>query len=294
MSDPRVSVLVRSKDRPAALAELLTLLLAQNHDAFEIVIVEQTQRMSREQAATLDPLFGDPRARVLRRRPLGGAAARNVGMGASRGDIVVMIDDDDLPLSDDWITRHERHYEDPDLVGLSARQVWRRDEVCPHGQLARPLLRRMLQRYDPLGVPFPNFPRLDEDVSPVQWIHGTNGSIRRESALRAGLWDTDVRVNDEHSLAFKLARTMRRGEYLAFKAEPAILRRLDVAGGLDKRRVGVITAFRRELEFSHRVVRRYHPGLFHLAYPLYVVSAAARCVARSWGPERAYATPSRP
>ena len=39
---PRISVIVRSYNRLAALAELLTALLAQDHDSFEVVVVEQS------------------------------------------------------------------------------------------------------------------------------------------------------------------------------------------------------------------------------------------------------------
>src|SRR3954468_24177563 len=93
---PRVSVIVRSFNRLGALAELLTALLAQDHDSFEIVVVEQsTERMSAD-LARIDALARDPRVRILRSRPLGGPGARNAGVRAARGDLLVFIDDDDL------------------------------------------------------------------------------------------------------------------------------------------------------------------------------------------------------
>jgi glycosyltransferase involved in cell wall biosynthesis len=40
--EPRLSVVVRSYNRLAALGELIEALLAQDHDSYEIVVVEQS------------------------------------------------------------------------------------------------------------------------------------------------------------------------------------------------------------------------------------------------------------
>ena len=94
------SIVVRSYNRLPALCELLEALLAQDAPgvAFEIVVVEQsTQPPAPAVAARLAELAADPRVRVLRRPPLGGAGARNEGVRATRGRIVLLMDDDDLP-----------------------------------------------------------------------------------------------------------------------------------------------------------------------------------------------------
>ncbi len=70
-TNARVSVLVRSHKRPQAVAELLSMLLMQDHDSFEVVVVEQTPEFSREELASLEPHWSDPRVRVLRHPPLG-------------------------------------------------------------------------------------------------------------------------------------------------------------------------------------------------------------------------------
>jgi GT2 family glycosyltransferase len=54
---PRVSVIVRSYNRLHALVELLTALLAQDHDSFEVVVVEQSTQRAPEDVARLDALF---------------------------------------------------------------------------------------------------------------------------------------------------------------------------------------------------------------------------------------------
>ena len=69
---PRVSVIVRSYNRLGALAELLTALLAQDHDSFEIVVVEQsTQRpaaeLARDRVARARSARSHPALRAARR-----------------------------------------------------------------------------------------------------------------------------------------------------------------------------------------------------------------------------------
>src|ERR1041384_5594624 len=120
---PRVSVIVRSYNRLPALAELLEALLAQDHDSFEVVVVEQTQAGAGEDVARLDALARDRRFRLLRYPPLGGPRARNAGVRRARGDLLVFIDDDDLPASTDWLRRHEANFEDPRCLGATGQVV---------------------------------------------------------------------------------------------------------------------------------------------------------------------------
>ena len=58
---PRVSVVVRSFNRLGALAELLTALLAQDHDSFEVVVIEQSTERPPLELARIDALARDSR-----------------------------------------------------------------------------------------------------------------------------------------------------------------------------------------------------------------------------------------
>lgn len=280
-SGPRVSVVVRSLGRLDALAELLERVLAQTHDSFEVVVVEQTQDPAPQDAARIEAFEDDPRVRVLRRPPLGGPEARNEGVRAARGDIVLLIDDDDLPLTDDWIASHEAAYADPLLVGATARHVRAEGEACPYPPWLRPFIRRRVLGYSFLKTPY-TYARFDERVDGVGWLHGTNASVRREVALRAGLWDTHVRTQDEHSFAFKLQRVLGPGEYLAFLPYPPVLRRLDVGGGMGKRRVGVRRELANHLGFARDIIGRYFPDRLRRLYPLYLGWVVVRTLGWVW------------
>src|SRR5450432_2291388 len=74
---PRVSVIVRSFNRLPALCELLDKLRAQDHDSFEIVIVDQsTTREPAADAQLAAAVKADPRVRLYRYPPLGGPRAQ--------------------------------------------------------------------------------------------------------------------------------------------------------------------------------------------------------------------------
>src|ERR1700710_1482259 len=92
---PRVSVVVRSYNRLPMLAELLTALLAQDHDSFEVVVIEPSTYHPAADVARGDTIARDPRVRLIRSAPLGGPGARNAGVRAAHGDLFVFIDDDD-------------------------------------------------------------------------------------------------------------------------------------------------------------------------------------------------------
>lgn len=278
-ASPRVSVVIRSLGRLAALAELLDTVLSQDHDSFEVVVVEQTQHPDEEDLERLKRAFSDERVRVLERPPLGGPGARNEGVRNAAGKIVILIDDDDLPLGSDWIAAHEAHYDDPKLIGLTARHVRSPGEHPPYP--ARWPVKQRCMSYSLLATPY-TFARLDVDVQPVMWIHGTNSSFRRKRIIEAGLWDETVSNQDEHSLAFKLNRIMKPGEYVAFKAHPPVLRRMDWPGGMAKRLVSVEGELRNQLQFAHRVIGRYHPRRFRLLYPVYMGWALGKTLNWIW------------
>ena len=271
MSAPRLSVVVRSFNRLPALCELVAALLAQDHDGFEIVVVEQSTVVPPEAAAELRRLEADPRLRVLRSRPLGGARARNVGVAACRGAIVVFIDDDDLPIGTDFLRLIEgRFAADPRCLGLTVRHFWSSDEVT--GRSFRLLARRRCMRFSwLLRLPY-TYARHDQPVDGVDYVHGTGGAFRREVFARFGGWDEDTPIEDEASLGIRIGRGLADGEYLCFFPDAHLLRRMDLGGGLAKRKAGTAGFYRRFMTFVHHILGRYHRGRVLALYPLYVLA----------------------
>lgn len=266
---PQVSVVVRSYNRVGLLCRLLDALLAQDHPGFEIVVVEQSTEIDPADAARLSQLERDPRVRVLRHPPLGGARARNIGARAARGDILLFIDDDDLPDGNGWIAAHAALYADPSCLGVTGRHVHRVGEGAPYRSATR--ARRRCLRFSPLlRLPW-TYVRHDRRVVGVDNVHGTNGSIRRSCLERFGGWDEDTRIEDEASFGFRVTRGRRADEYLLFDPSPVVVRGQEASGGLAKRFMSAGDYYERLLHFCQRIVGRYHPWRVRLLFPLYVV-----------------------
>lgn len=286
---PRASVIVRSMDRLPHLCRLVRALLSQSAREIEVVVVDQSTRATDAERRELDALAqADQRLRVLRHPPLGGARARNVGVTAARGEILLFIDDDDLPVGDGWIAAHLGHYDDPLCLGVTGRQIHDPGEPSPYRSAAR--AHRRCMAFSPLlRLPW-TYARGLEPKRPVDYVHGTNGSLRREAATRFGGWDEDAPIEDEASLGYRAARLRRDGEYFCFDPKPEVVRGQDVSGGLAKRFMTADRYFARLADFAHRVVARHHPARFALLYPLYMLALCGLTLDWIWTEARAYPT----
>jgi len=263
---PRLSVIVRSYNRLGALAELLARLLAQDHDDFEIVVVEQSTLRPREDLAAVEALARDPRVRLLRFAPLGGPGARNAGVRASRGELLVFIDDDDLPASRDWLRLHEANFADPRCLGVTGRFIAEDNSDPSPAHLAR--ARRRVLSFNALKWQVV-YARADQRKQ-VQSLMGGNAAIRRSTLERFGLWDECTPIEDEPSLAYRIGAGKRDDEYLLFDPAPQMIRRLDVPGGMAKRTMSGPRYAKRVFTFLHNIVGHYFPVRFALLYPAYL------------------------
>lgn len=280
---PRLTVVIRSYNRLPALCELLRSVLAQRCDApFEVVVVEQSTQPDEAGRAELAQLELDARVRVLRYPPLGGPRARNVGCRAARGQILLFMDDDDLPLGDGWMAAHLRHFDDPLCLGVTGRYVTTPGAAAPRWSAAR--ASRLVLSYVPLLMyqQCYNYVEVDRPVR-VASVHGGNVSLRRAALERFGLWDECTRVEDELSFNYRLRARKRPDEYLLYDSEALMLRRVDVPGGMNKRYMPVSAVGERIFEFLHNIPGHYFPVRFVLLYPAYVVLLYGVCCGWIWG-----------
>jgi hypothetical protein len=98
MPAPLVTVIVRTKDRPALLKEAVASLRAQTFTDFETVVVNDGGDAPPAEALAPEPGAG---LRVVdTTAPHGRSRALNTGIAAARGRFVAFLDDDDLFLPD--------------------------------------------------------------------------------------------------------------------------------------------------------------------------------------------------
>jgi glycosyltransferase involved in cell wall biosynthesis len=278
---PRVSVVIRSYNRRRALCQLLHAVLDQEYGDFEVVVVEQSTRVDPEVEPELTALGRDPRVRVLHHPPLGGPRARNVGARAARGEVLLFMDDDDLPRDDGWISAHLRNFEDPDCVAVTGRWIPERPTGRPPYRDMEAARRKVLS-YVPVLMYQRVFAQADRRRV-VGGIHGGNVSIRRAALARYGLWDECTSVEDELSLCYRFLRRRRAGEHAIFDPEAVMVRRIDIPGGMDKRFQGPLRYGWKHFEFLHNIVGHYFPVRFVLLYPAYVVLLWVIVMDHLWG-----------
>jgi glycosyltransferase involved in cell wall biosynthesis len=288
MDTPRVSVVIRSYNRLPALCELITALLAQKHDSFEVVVIDQSTDKPADAMQRLAELERDPRLRVLRFPPLGGAKARNQGILEMRGAIAVFIDDDDLPEGDDFLTSIEAPFEDPKCMATTCRHIWSDDDTL--SWIYRALARLLAMRFSlVLGLP-DNFARYDRPLRGRHYVHGTGGAYRRAIFERCGGWDEDTPIEDETSLGIRMRRSLAGGEYVAFDPRAKLRRGFELAGGLDKRRNTTGRYYTRFITFVHTILGRYYPVRVRLLYPFYVFGAWRFTIGWLWDDSMAHDT----
>ena len=95
---PLVSVIVRTKDRPALLANALKSIAKQTYANVEIVIVNDGSRDVRDVVTAV--AGGIPVTYISHETSKGRAAAANTGLKAARGEYLNFLDDDDILYPD--------------------------------------------------------------------------------------------------------------------------------------------------------------------------------------------------
>lgn len=109
---PLISVTIPAYNAATTLAETLESVLAQDHPSFEVVVVDDG---SRDETAAVARRYA-PRVRVVQKSNGGLADARNAGVHAARGELIALLDADDLCT--------------PDRLSTQARLLTRRPEVA--------------------------------------------------------------------------------------------------------------------------------------------------------------------
>jgi glycosyltransferase involved in cell wall biosynthesis len=90
-----ISVILNTYNRAALLPRAVESVLAQTHDDFELVVVDDG---SSDRTPGVVAAFEDPRVRYVRQHNAGLSAARNFGVASSSGRYVTFLDDDDEVL----------------------------------------------------------------------------------------------------------------------------------------------------------------------------------------------------
>lgn len=187
------SVVVATRDRAALLADLLASLRACDPLPAEVVIVDDGSAHPVTAADCGETPF---RLRIVRHaRSVGPGAARNRGVHASRGDLLLFTDDDCL-VDPDWVGAHVRRLErgDTALGGVSGRVLARDPDVFSrYFEFHRILEPRPHDAAHPERVPY---------------LVTANCSIPRDVYMRAGGFDGRIPTagGEDAALSMRIAK----------------------------------------------------------------------------------------
>lgn len=114
------SLIIPTYNRGDVLLETLEMAVVQEYGTYEIIVVDQTKSIDSRLPSYLSPA-GD-RIRYIHLPEPNLPAARNAGIRAAKGDIILFVDDD-VRIEPDYLAAHMRNYEDPTVGGAMGALV---------------------------------------------------------------------------------------------------------------------------------------------------------------------------
>jgi glycosyltransferase involved in cell wall biosynthesis len=162
-----VSVVIPTYERGQVLCDTVAMALGQDYPDFEVIVVDQSKDSPDGMKALVESSAG--RLQYIKLPTPNLPAARNVGVRAAKGEIIVFIDDD-IIIGVDYVASHVRNFLDP-AVGAVMGVTLTRD-----GQ-SLPLTHFGLKRVFPDGT------------AQVTWVSGGNSSYRIRAIIEAGMSD---------------------------------------------------------------------------------------------------------
>ncbi|MEZ6195141.1 MAG: glycosyltransferase [Planctomycetota bacterium] len=251
-ASPRISVVIPTRNGGAEFAGLLDRILAQRHaPGFEVIVID-----SGSTDGTLERVRRRPSVRLVEIAPetFDHGLTRQRGVELARGELVAFLSQDALPETLDYLAGLARHFDDPDVAGVTAGQVprpgcnpWQRERLRPA------LERRDVERR-----------RLEGD-----WE-----ALAPRERLRLCAYDHVAAMTRRADLLARPLRARAFGEDLAFGRDAILAGRTLIADPT----VRVVHSHERSIGEEARRVRADHRGLAEL-FGLRVIAGPGRAFA---------------
>lgn len=214
----KVSAVIPTLNRPRAIVDIVRDFLRQEWSDLEVIVVEQTSSPSIDLQAIAS---ADSRLRILRTDVSGTCHARNLGVNAAKGE-VIMFTDDDCRLPDNrFVHAHMQHYNDPKVGGTGGKVI----------DINTTLNREQSGRVcwvDQTGRVFPN--ATSDERQEINAPRGGNMSYRRQVILDVGGFDECFRGNAMREETDFSLRVVKAGWKIIYEPT-AYAEHLGLAGG---------------------------------------------------------------
>ena len=221
---PRVSLIIPTYNRGEILADTIRMATSQDYPNYEVIVVDQSAEVPdsvREASTDAGPLL-----RYIRLPHPNLPAARNVGVRAATGEIIVFIDDDVI-LQKEHVSQHARHYTRLDVGGVAGLALMTRTIS----------MAAAVQSYaNLLGAKRPVY---DGEVVPVGALIGCNMSYRKRAIVEAGMSDERFRGAGWGEDTDLSMRVKRKGYELLYDSNNKLIHLAVPTGGCDVRNAAV-------------------------------------------------------
>ncbi len=169
----RISVVIPTYNRGPILAATLKMVLTQDYHDYETIVVDQSAECSPEVEDIIATAAKS--IRYLRLPEPNLPAARNAGVRAATGDIIVFIDDD-VEIGPEYLKRHARHYGDQTVGGVTGVTS------APPKKSSDDQIAATLRTYEATVVH-------EDGRAHLSWMVGCNSSYRKSAIVAAGMSD---------------------------------------------------------------------------------------------------------
>ncbi len=218
IEQPLLSVVVPTLNRPQAIVDLVHDFQTQDYPRFEMIVVDAS---TAENIQLADIAKNDSRLRVIRITTGGTCVARNTGVRAAQGAIIVFTDDDVRLADNKFLLAHSSHYDDENIAGVGGRvldvnQELNREQTGP------------VCRVTKTGRIYPNATStVSQDINAPR---GGNMSFRKQIIVDVGMFDEQFRGNAMREETDFSLRVVEAGWRIVFEPR-ASLTHLALAGG---------------------------------------------------------------
>ncbi len=269
MPRPPLSVVIPTLDRPEAARAVALQCLEQAPPNAEIVLVDQSRAAAVRDTAAWVVRRADRRLQHLVLRPEGLPRARNAGLAATTGAVVLFLDDD-VTLLPGCLASHLAGYRDPTVGGVVGRIL--EDRLQPNAWWTT----------NRIGVGGRIRTRLDgPDPVEVATLKGANMSVRRLAVTQAGPFDPGFAGTSLLEDADLSARLRKVGWRLRYCPDAGVRHHHHPTGGVRAEQPDAVHAEWWRFHNTARFIRK-HRGWAGLPPFLATFTAVAVTRAAQW------------
>lgn len=271
-NQPAATVIIATLNRDAVLCEALDSIFSQSYVPLEVIVVDQSTEHEPETWAYLEA--NQTRLRYRRLEQVGLPNARNAGIEAASGEIILFCDDD-VRLASHWVDYHVENYQNPRVGAVGGRIVERGLPIKPEEVNQG--------RINLWGRPKGNFTSLHR--SNIQTVRGGNMSFRRRVLEEVGGFDTayaGTATLEETDLCYRI---LRAGYQILYDPRAELEHRPQPTGNISWRHNRRVEWYRNYLHngllFHLKNKPRYELPPF-LAAQLLIAAKQGLLIEKSW------------